>query len=820
MRMSVTLMVWLALCAVSPLASAWQLAPGPGAASASVGAAAIQPPPSNLTLELAPVQGLTTAWHVAPDGFSLPVGEIAYLRQAASPGMTVVWHGADELSRTEEYSLAGVPLTELGFHEVLVELYPAPLGDGQVPSGFHWTHGCVIAATDAPLAQTTLGDIAAAVPLADLGEQTVGSDGLALYFADESIADLTTLRDGWYATSIKRLVQMEVVAEDEALMPLIEWRVDGEAIGLGAANQLRFLEPGAHLVEAGPPGNAAVIRVEAYSVEIVRKWPADGWPDGAPMTFLAETDPPGFEAHIRWLAADKLGVPTQVTATGPVFTTTFDGSYGPVGNQQAWMGVKADSAYLGADTNCNPQPSMLYPIGGEVLTGSVALAVDQIASCVDDGNLDRVRFEASDDGGQSWTLIHQVTGDALLDQADLGTFEGRWDTTAFAPGSWDVRSTMRLPGEAPQTSAPVTILVNAAPQPSASATATGNPGEVTFDATSSLDPDGSIINYLWDFGDGSTGSGPIITHTYGDTGIPYGVYVETTDNNGVKEYQYYVMSFLAPSVIEWILENNCICISMELRGDDPGETAALGPDAAPGGSTWPAWKDGFDGKTLGKSHSDPGNGTVGGEKNRTGFGFEVVATVFGNPKKCPEIQLVKASIIRPGVAAAACTAAGGIHNAGTGECEYPLGWTGTDKDLDVNGTTDLDVSTKAMCENPPVNGKWDGSKCTIKYPQSGTKYRPDEYKQGEPGGAYESAFSFKKHVGNKIIWFDVPGFTGAPNGTKLKGDFVAIVRGTDGKACYMKYSYSAEKKAGVDAESLTLTDSSAPGGVVNIPGVP
>ncbi|MFL5830204.1 MAG: PKD domain-containing protein [Solirubrobacteraceae bacterium] len=40
------------------------------------------------------------------------------------------------------------------------------------------------------------------------------------------------------------------------------------------------------------------------------------------------------------------------------------------------------------------------------------------------------------------------------------------------------------------------------------------PGSVSFDATASDDPDGVVTAYDWDFGDGTSGSGPAVSHTY------------------------------------------------------------------------------------------------------------------------------------------------------------------------------------------------------------------------------------------------------------------------------------------------------------------
>src|SRR5579884_1679133 len=67
----------------------------------------------------------------------------------------------------------------------------------------------------------------------------------------------------------------------------------------------------------------------------------------------------------------------------------------------------------------------------------------------------------------------------------------------------------------------------APPTPSSGAV----PLQVHFDGTQSSDSDGTITAYAWDFGDGSSGSGPTADHTYATTGN-FTVTLTITDNQG------------------------------------------------------------------------------------------------------------------------------------------------------------------------------------------------------------------------------------------------------------------------------------------------
>ncbi|MCZ2808295.1 MAG: PKD domain-containing protein, partial [Candidatus Bathyarchaeota archaeon] len=66
---------------------------------------------------------------------------------------------------------------------------------------------------------------------------------------------------------------------------------------------------------------------------------------------------------------------------------------------------------------------------------------------------------------------------------------------------------------------------------------------IHFDASESHDPDGTIVNYLWDFGDGNTTTGVTSDHAYSEDGN-YTVTLTVTDDDGASA------SLVAAKIVE------------------------------------------------------------------------------------------------------------------------------------------------------------------------------------------------------------------------------------------------------------------------------
>lgn len=119
------------------------------------------------------------------------------------------------------------------------------------------------------------------------------------------------------------------------------------------------------------------------------------------------------------------------------------------------------------------------------------------------------------------------------DFGDGGTATGATASHSYTnPGNYQVKLTVTdNRGATATTTKTVGVTANQAPTASFSKVVTNL--KVTFDASDSADPDGTVASYAWDFGDGSNGTGQKPSHTYA-TADTFTVKLIVTDDKGAQ----------------------------------------------------------------------------------------------------------------------------------------------------------------------------------------------------------------------------------------------------------------------------------------------
>lgn len=120
-----------------------------------------------------------------------------------------------------------------------------------------------------------------------------------------------------------------------------------------------------------------------------------------------------------------------------------------------------------------------------------------------------------------------------------------------------------------------TIVINNPPKAAAGEDiATGMNLPVIFNASNSKDEDGSIVNYSWDFGDGTTGSGVNIRHNFESPGI-YNVILTVKDNtelsNNTDTDTILVTINESPEAVINMPEKSCINSLTEFSASGSGD---------------------------------------------------------------------------------------------------------------------------------------------------------------------------------------------------------------------------------------------------------
>ncbi|WP_345432833.1 PKD domain-containing protein, partial [Modestobacter marinus] len=166
-------------------------------------------------------------------------------------------------------------------------------------------------------------------------------------------------------------------------------------------------------------------------------------------------------------------------------------------------------------------------------TAAFTSAVDGLSATLDASG-------SSDRDGQvlswSWTL------------GDGATATGTTVSHTYAEaGTYPVTLTVTDDdGATAQQSSSVTVTappVNTAPQAAFASSVADL--VASFDGSASADTDGSVVDWAWEFGDGSTGSGATVSHGYAEAGT-YPVTLTVTDEDGATASVQQPVTVIAP----------------------------------------------------------------------------------------------------------------------------------------------------------------------------------------------------------------------------------------------------------------------------------
>jgi PKD repeat protein len=184
-----------------------------------------------------------------------------------------------------------------------------------------------------------------------------------------------------------------------------------------------------------------------------------------------------------------------------------------------------------------------------------------------DGKLAGSRTDTT--SGLSFKAYFRVGSDKAL--AGASTFNGRIDEVALYPTVLSAEQVASHHG----------LGVNGRPAnvvPTARFGAVPNDLAVAFDAASSVDPDGTLASYAWDFGDGTKATGTTAAHTYGAAGT-YQVALAVTDDKGATATTTVPVTVIANrapvAVFTPSVSDRTIAVDGSGSGDPDGRVAGL-----------------------------------------------------------------------------------------------------------------------------------------------------------------------------------------------------------------------------------------------------
>jgi PKD repeat protein len=188
-------------------------------------------------------------------------------------------------------------------------------------------------------------------------------------------------------------------------------------------------------------------------------------------------------------------------------------------------GGSAEASHLVVVSDAPPQPA--FTIGTSSPTATQPVAFDGSASSDPDGSIATYSWNFGDgDGATGATPSHTF--------AHAGEYTVTLEVTDDEGGTAEISHLVSVAGVTPVAAFTVSTASPTAAQP------------VVFDGSTSLDSDGSIAAYGWDFGDGRAGAGSTPAHAFAHPGEYTVTLTVTDDEGGTAEVSHSVSVAPAP----------------------------------------------------------------------------------------------------------------------------------------------------------------------------------------------------------------------------------------------------------------------------------
>ncbi|HEX7076787.1 MAG TPA: Ig-like domain-containing protein [Candidatus Eisenbacteria bacterium] len=249
--------------------------------------------------------------------------------------------------------------------------------------------------------------------------------------------------------------------------------------------------------------------------------------DGSNLNFTVSASDPDGDAIASLTAAPLPGSAT-FTASGDNTSGTFDWTPGTADVGTHNVTFTASNALSGSAT------TMITVTG----VNHDPIVTAPASETTDEGVLLAFGVSATDADGDHVTLTATgvPSGAGFTDNGDdTGSFS--WTPGFTQAGSYSVtfHGSDGKGGSGSATTGITVNNVNRAPTADAGGTYNGVLNvAIAFDGSGSSDPDGDVLTFAWDFGDGSSGTGATVSHPYASIGL-FNVSLTVTDPGSLSD---------------------------------------------------------------------------------------------------------------------------------------------------------------------------------------------------------------------------------------------------------------------------------------------